>query len=78
MTDTWYSRSEVLTAVNIKITVIWDVKLSSLVELLLDGYLTCLHIVTLQGIEYIAKSKLFYVLLLHYEGNIFQAKINRK
>jgi len=61
--DTQCSRSEFLTAVRIKITVIWDVKPSSLVELLLDGYPTRLHIVTLQGIKYIAKSKLFYVLL---------------
>jgi hypothetical protein len=63
--DTQCSRSEVLTTVHIKITVIWDVKLSSLVELLLDGYPTRLHIVTLQGTAYIVKSKLFYVLLLH-------------
>lgn len=65
MADTQCSRSEVLTAVHIKITVIWDVKPSSLVELLLYGYPTRLHIATLQGIEYLAKSKLFYVLLLH-------------
>lgn len=57
MADTQCSRSEVLTTVHIKMTVIWDVKLSSLVELLLDGYPTWLHIVTLQGIEYTAKSK---------------------
>lgn len=64
MAATQCSRSEVLTAVHIYITEIWDVKLSSLVELLLDGYPTRLHIVLLQGIDYIAKSKLFYVLLL--------------
>ena len=55
--DNQCSRSEVLITVHIKITVIWDVKLSSLVELLLDGYPSRLHNVTLQGIEYIAKSK---------------------
>lgn len=64
VTATQCSRSEVLTAVHINISDIWDVKLSSLVELLLGDYPTGLHIVTLQGIECIAKSKLFYVPLL--------------
>ena len=65
MADTHYARSEVLTAVNIKITVIWDVKPSSLVELLLEGYPATLHDVTLQRIECIAENRLFYVMLLH-------------